>query len=222
MTASANRSDGPPILPPTRQRPAPKAFLTVAEWRQLLVAARASSRRDEALLLLTYECGLRREEPGLLRLSYIARLHERIVYLWRGKGSQTGDYELSATTAKALHAWVNEAYPDREARRPESFVFPGYRRKGLTGRAVYAIYTQLAIAAGLPSNAHSPHALKRSRCQHILEAAERDGSIPVDRLVKSLAKIVGHRSAMTTVIHYTQQTKRERELVQRVTDDLVE
>jgi len=173
------------------------------------------------LLLLTYEAGLRREEPGLIRLSYVAKLHERIIYLWRGKGSRSGEYELSSTTAKALHNWINTRYPDRAARKPEAFVFPGYSQKGLTGRAVYAIYTQLAIAAGLPGNAHSPHALKRSRCQHILEAAEKDGSIPVDRLVKSLAAIVGHQSAMTTVIHYTQQTKRERELVTRVTDDLV-
>ncbi len=212
--------DAPPIITKRNLQ----IYLTEEEWTLLLTEARESKKalRNETLILVMYELGLRRAEPGVLRLSYANKLDERLLYAWRGKGSKSGYSEISEYTARCVHQWILECYPDHRYRDPKDYIFPGRSYNGgLTGRAVYKIFSQLAAKAGLPKEARHPHILKRTRCQHILEEAVRQG-LPADTVYQSLALIVGHQTAMTTLKHYTTQTGQEKELVTNLTKRLVE
>lgn len=203
-----------PVEPPPPPRHTRK-HLTVDEWRRLRAVA-AEDPRTHALILLIYEAGLRREEPGQMRLSFLDKLHEKPprIYVWRQKKSLSGWVEVSAPTAKALSQWVEEAYPLRERRQRDSFVFPGGRRRGaapigLTGRTVYNLYKDAANRADLPPDLHHPHVLKASRVQHLLEHMTQQGLDPWLAL-QSLAAIVGHSTAQTTIKHYIAETSLQR------------
>jgi len=212
-----------PPKPPKHER----KFLYADEWRKLLAAARAKGPREEALLLVMYEAGLRREEPGLLRISYVEQLaSKKVIFCWRGKGSRSADVHLSDVACKALGRWLDLTYPPGTKRHRNGFVFPGKylgkRRgqKGITGRQVYNIIRELAESAGLGKKVAHPHILKHSRVQHILDAGFK-ANISVDKLYQTIAGIIGHSAARTTIEHYSAATGAEQQLVNRVTDDLV-
>lgn len=203
-----------PIEPPPPPRHARK-HLTVAEWRRLRTAAAEAGPRTHALLLLLYEAGLRREEPGQMRLSFLEHLHEGRIFAWRQKGSLSNWMDVSRPTAGALRTWVDWAYPLPGQRRRDSFVFPGGPRRrgaapaGITGRTVYNLYRQAAEDADLPEDLHHPHVLKASRVQHLLEHMTEKGLDP-SLVLKSIAAIVGHTTAQTTLQHYVAATALEK------------
>lgn len=212
-----------PPKPPKHER----KFLYVEEWRKLLAAARAKGPREEALVLVMYETGLRREEPGLLRLSYAAQLHnKKTLFVWRGKGSRSDSIHLSDVACKALRRWIDLTYPNDKRRNGDWFIFPGKflgkRRgqRGITGRQVYNIINSLAQDAGLGTKVSHPHILKHSRVQHILDAGFK-ANISVDKLYQTIASLIGHAAARTTIEHYSAATGAEKQLVDRVTDELV-
>lgn len=217
-----------PMAPPPRARHERK-YLHVSEWRRLLAAARADGLRSTALILVLYETGARRGEVGLMRMSYTRDLRKKNqLYVWRGKGSNDGNVTLSSVCKQALLDWIDEAYPDVKARNDNDFIFPGKRmsrfsdrkQKGLSGRQVYNIFHDLCVKANLPKMVMHPHAMKHSRVQHLLEAgSEKD--IDPNKLYQSIAAIIGHAAARTTIQHYSAATSMERRLVEDVTDDLV-
>lgn len=223
-----------PKAPPPKPRHERK-HLTEDEWRGILAAARADGARSEALMLAMYETGMRREEPGVLRLSYATELHKSLLYVFRGKGSDAGRMKVSNTCRDALLRWLDELYPDVNARHGDLFIFPGVsskkrrgekirgvarRQKGLSGRAVYNLFNRLADAAGVPQVVRHPHVLKHSRVQHILNAGFK-ADIQVEKLYQSIAAIIGHAAARTTIEHYSTATGAEQDLVASVTEDLV-
>lgn len=215
-----------PVEPPAPARHERK-FLHVPEWRRLLEAARASGLREEALVLVMYEAGMRREEPGLLRLSYAQYIHNKqTLFVWRGKGSRNGDVHLSKVACAALMAWINEVYPHARLRQKDWFIFPGRQydsnrmQRGITGRQVYNIIRELAVVAKLSEKVAHPHILKHSRVQHILDAGFK-ADVSIEKLYQSIAAIVGHAAARTTIEHYSAATGAEKQLVDRVTDELV-
>jgi integrase len=224
-----------PKAPPPKPRHERK-HLTEAEWRRLLKAARADGLRSAALMLLMYETGMRREEPGVMRLSYAEDLHKNKIYVFRGKGSVDDSIKVTDTCRDALLEWIADIYPQKRMRHPELFIFPGkvqegrgesidgfYGRKlqkGLSGRAVYDIFNRLADAAKIPQVVRHPHVLKHSRVQHILNAGWK-AKISGDKLYQSIARIIGHSAARTTIEHYSQATSDEQALVDAVTEGLV-
>lgn len=214
------RSEPPPETPPVVRR----RFLTVREWKRLLkVAVRAGSRAD-ALVRILYEAGLRREEIGKLRVSYAEKLPK--LYVWRGKGSRSGWVTLSKQAAAALRAWRAELwdrYPVRCAQEKAQMpLFPGRQAgRGLTGRAVYKIFAALAAAAQLPAEVSHPHVLKHSRVQHLLDFAMANKVNPWE-MIETVAQIVGHKSAKTTVENYVSRFGKASRFAQQVTQKLAE
>lgn len=150
-----------------------------------------------------------------MRLSFLAHLHEGRVFIWRQKGSLSSWMDISGPTAVALSAWVDYAYPLPAKRRRDSFVFPGGPRRrgatpaGITGRTVFNLYQDAAQRALLPPDLHHPHVLKASRVQHLLEHMTQQGLDPGSAL-KSIAAIVGHATAQTTIQYYVAATAMER------------
>jgi len=228
-------ADAPKAPPPKPKHE--RKHLTEAEWRRLLAAARKEGSRSEALMLAMYETGMRREEPGIMRLSYAEDLHMGELYIFRGKGSMDDRMKLTDVARDALLGWIDEVYPDKEKRHPDLFIFPGVAkvsgksevidggygsryRRGISGRQVYNIFNRLADAAGIPDVVRHPHVLKHSRVQHILNAGFK-ANIQVEKLYQSIAKLVGHAAARTTIEHYSAATSEEKALVDAVTEDLV-
>ena len=204
----------PPLVPPAPPKRRRK-FFHMEEWRSLLDAARDSSVRDTALLKIMYFAGLRASEPGLIRMSYAEKIHEGQLFVWRGKGSRSEWIDLDEATQDALLDWV-------EDRKPKEFLFPAGRRhkgplKGISRGNVWSIVKRLARDAGVAEEIAMPHAIKHSRVQHVLEAAENTPDMSPQKVLLAVAQIVGHQSAMTTIQHYAAATSTQKELLERVT-----
>lgn len=209
--------NAPRTPPPPRAR----KYLLVSEWRDVLEAARAEpGARAEALMLTLYAGGLRASEPGLLRVGYF-RFKERQLFVWRGKDSRSGWVDLPKPAVDALVRWLRELYGSTAS--VDAWIFPGKRHhgqlEGLRNRSVNMIYKRLARAAGLPPNLAHVHVLKHTRVQHLLEAAHEKGLHP-STMLHTIAQIVGHRAAATTIEHYAAQTGPERRLASKVTEEL--
>lgn len=206
--------------PPRHER---KAF-TFAEWRKLLGAARLSSVRDEALISIIYEAGLRAGEVGVLTLEHCQRLHKRWIYLHREKGSKSGWFQLSKQTQAVLLRWISTAYPTRRARKPDLPLFPGERYRG-AGRsmsrfAVYRVVKRLCADARLDV-VNWPHALRHGRVRHILELGHKKG-LTAEQMLPAIAAIIGHRSAWTTIINYLSDVAGAGAAIRDVTDEALE
>lgn len=217
------RSDAPDAPPVTRER-----YLTVQQWDRVRAAAAASSLRDEALIRVIYEAGLRRDEAGALRLSYATKLAAtRELYVWRGKDSRSNYVELSETTGEVLHRWIAELKRTQRALVAalgvSTPIFPGgrygNRREGLAGRSVYEIFQRLAEAAQLPQELRHPHVLKHSRVQHMLDYAVANGVEPFS-MAEAIAKIVGHKSVQTTLRHYVSRFGKAPQIARAITERL--
>lgn len=196
----------------------------MAETRAAMQQAARVGTFERVLFRLLYEVALRAGEVGQLRLDHLKRLHLNPpqLYLPRGKGSVQGWATVSPELAQILTQWVQDhhriadvavaAYAD-----PSRFVFPGYKRRrtgwanGVTRQTVYNAVKDVCLAAGAdPSVAH-PHALRHARAMHLFEEAERQGLDPRDALI-TVARLLGHKSAKTSLESYISETGRGREV----------
>jgi integrase len=208
-----------PYKPVPEPRKGIRKHLTMEEWRALYAAAQRAGEFEHVLVRLMYETALRAAEPGLLRLDHLKRLtHEPPqLYVPRGKGSTVGWVVITQELADMLRAWVKYQYQLGETitvgelcgNRPAYFVFPGTRykgqRRGITRNSVWATIKELCEHAEVdPSVAH-PHAIRHARVQHLFEAAEEQGLDPRTAL-KTVAKLVGHKSAEMAWEHYVSET----------------
>jgi integrase len=208
--------------PVAEPRKGARKHLTFAETRAVMQRAAATGDFERVLVRLLYEVALRAGEVGQLRLDHLKRLHlaPAQLYLPRAKGSAAGWATVSGELAQMLSVWVQThhriadvavaAYGD-----PARFVFPGGRRngraRGVTRQTVYNAVKDVCLAAGTdPSVAH-PHALRHARAMHLFEEAERQGLDPRDALI-TVAKLLGHKSAKTSLENYIAETGRGREV----------
>lgn len=200
-----------------------RKYLTQDELRFVLDTAKTHRLRDHAIIRTMYELALRAHEPGRIRLAWCRQLHKGQIYVVRGKGSLQGWHDLTDGTRDLLLKYINSSTHPGD-RSPEDWLFPGKRYKGgpksgIGARAVQYIFKQIARESGLPEEVTNCHVLKHSRVQHLLEAADRAGYSP-EKMILVIAKLVGHRSAQTTLMHYSQATAKERELAQRFTKEI--
>lgn len=194
-------------LAPPEPREKRRSYLTMEEWKRAWKVLEQCPLRDQALIRIIYEGGLRAAEPGVMKVSYLKRINEGRVYVWRGKGSKDGYVSVTKKTAAILKKWVrklgSEAKkdPSRGALHPDSPLFPGYKGAGIHPITARRVWQHVAREARLPQELHHTHVLKHSRCQHLLEHAERAGEHP-SMMHGVIAEIVGHARARTTIEHY--------------------
>lgn len=169
-------------------------FLTRGEVEALLAAPDRhtwSGRRDQALLLVAVQAGLRLSElTGLRRESvYLGPgAHVRVL----GKGRKERATPLTRQTAAVLKAWLQEIPATADA-----IVFPNAHGARLSPDGVqYLLAKHVAAAApNCPSLAHkrvTPHVLRHTTAMELLQAG-------VDRAV--IALWLGHESVETTQIY---------------------
>ncbi len=170
------------------------SFLTTEEVEALLAVPnlrRWTGRRDQVLLLLTVQTGLRVSEVTSLRIKDVHLdfgPHVDVV----GKGRKHRSTPLTADVAAALRLWLRERLGT-----PGDPLFPNPRGLSLTRDAIrHALSHYVNVASKeCPSLAHKkvgPHTLRHTAAMRLLEAG-------VDTSV--IALWLGHESPRTTHVY---------------------
>ncbi len=174
---------------PRVPRPVPKA-LDASEALDLLDTAPEQARaawigkRDVAVLMLLYGCGLRIGEALSLRRCE-APVPGQSALTVTGKGGKDRMVPLLPVVIEAVQVYI-AACPFELA--PEGPLFLGARGKALGARQIQARVAELRVLLGLPETA-TPHALRHSFATHLL-AAGAD--------LRAIQELLGHASLSTT------------------------
>jgi integrase/recombinase XerC len=192
----SGRVDNPAVdtvRPPRAEPPLPKA-LTESDALDLVRAPAPTvetrpwiARRDTALMLLLYGCGLRIDEAlRLTRAEAPTREKghgDRLVVT--GKGRKQRMVPLLPVVIEAIEAYI-AACPYMLA--PDGPLFVGARGARLSARVVQRHVERLRGFLGLPDTA-TPHALRHSFATHLLGAG---GDL------RTIQELLGHSSLSTT------------------------
>jgi len=146
-----------------------------------------TAKRDAAVLLLLYGCGLRIGEALGLEGRDVTGAD---VLLVRGKGGKERGVPILPVVNRAI-AEYRAACPHPLA--PGTALFVGVRGARLGARAMQAGMARLRLALGLPPSA-TPHALRHSFATHLLS----DGGD-----LRSIQELLGHAS-LTSTQRYTE------------------
>ena len=143
-----------------------------------------TGKRDAAVLVLLYGCGLRIGEALSLTRAEAPRPGQEELRV-TGKGNKERAVPLLPGVVEAVQDYL-AACPF--ALRPEDPLFVGARGKALGARRVQQTVAELRAALGLPASA-TPHALRHSFATHLL-AGGAD--------LRAIQELLGHASLSTT------------------------
>jgi integrase/recombinase XerC len=175
------------VRPPRAKPPLPKA-LTEADAFDLIDAAGALARdpwvarRDVAILLLLYGCGLRIDEALSLTRAQAPRGETMVV---TGKGRKQRVVPVLPLVAAAIDDYI-KACPYRPG--ADGPLFVGTRGARLNPGVVQRQIRRLRAFLGLPETT-TPHALRHSFATHLLGAG---GDL------RTIQELLGHASLSTT------------------------
>ena len=199
-----HRPDNPAtaIEGPKRGRPLPKT-LSISEVDRLLAAARNKvvgpdgSATDKlriarltCLLEVLYATGLRVSELVALPLGAAAR--DSRVLMVRGKGGKERLVPLNDAAKRAMADYlVLRRQTGKDAESP--WLFPSSSDSGHLTRQHFARELKLvAVSAGLPASAVSPHVLRHAFASHLLQNGAD---------LRSVQMLLGHADISTTQIY---------------------
>jgi len=149
------------------------------------------AKRDTAVLLLLYGCGLRLGEAlGLQRAQAPDRTGDGDTIVVTGKGSKQRLVPVLPVVAEAIDDYLAECPFALSADDP---LFVGARGKRLTARVVQRQVQKVRALLGLPETA-TPHALRHSFATHLLAGG---GDL------RTIQELLGHAS-LTTTQRYTE------------------
>ena len=187
------------------RRALPKA-LEVGEVERLLAApdlAKASGRRDRALLECMYSAGTRAAETvGLDRGDLDL---ERGVARVRGKGKKERLGALGSHAVNALRAYLADPERPRPSATGANAVFLNPRGGRLSTRALGRIVERACLGAGLTRPA-SPHTLRHSFATHLLDRGAD---------LRAVQELLGHAHLVTTQIYTHVSIERLREVYEQ-------
>lgn len=144
-------------------------------------------KRDQAVLLLLYGCGLRISE-ALSLTGKEAPVNGRQSMRITGKGGKQRLVPVLAIVSDALGRYVNACpYPIAQ----DGPLFLGEKGGPLSARVVQLTMARLRSELGLPDTA-TPHALRHSFATHLLSAGAD---------LRQIQELLGHASLSTTQIY---------------------
>lgn len=191
------RGDNPAanIESPRLAQPLPK-LLSEKDVDQLLDTAQAlaeggklESLRLHALVETLYATGFRISE--LVTLPRRAVGPDTAMIMVRGKGGRERMVPLGDKARLSIAAYLSALDAKEKAQSP--YLFPSRGKEGhLTRRRVGQLMKDLAVAAGVPPNAVSPHKLRHAFATHLL-AYGAD--------LRSVQQMLGHADISTTQIY---------------------
>ena len=190
--ARAGLADNPAVTAlktPRVPKPVPKALdaeaaLDLLDTAPELARATWIGKRDVAVLILLYGCGLRLGEALSLSRRE-APVPGQDALTVTGKGGKDRMVPLLPAVTAAVQDYI-AACPFELA--PEGPLFLGARGKALGARQVQARVAELRVRLGLPETA-TPHALRHSFATHLLAAG---GGL------RAIQELLGHASLSTT------------------------
>lgn len=175
------------MKPPKAKAPLPKA-VTETDARDLLSAIATldqpdwAKKRDFAVLMLLYGCGLRISEAlNLTRGDAPNGPWLRIL----GKGGKTRDVPIIDPVRFAINDWIDHSPFDGGDDGP---LFFSSRGSALNARAVQRLVEKLRLKLGLEEST-TPHALRHAFATHLL-AGGGD--------MRAIQTLLGHASMSTT------------------------
>ncbi len=188
-------------LVPFLNRPEVDALLAAPDQRTW------SGRRDQALILLAVQTGLRLSELTSLQredLHLSTGAHVRVI----GKGRKERCTPLSKNTRAVLAAWVCE--PLRAAGQP---LFPNARGGRLSAHGVHYLLSKHVAAAcetcpSLKAKRVSPHVLRHTTAMDLLHEGVEQSVI---------ALWLGHESIETTQIYLDADLALKEKILERTT-----
>jgi integrase/recombinase XerC len=177
------------VQAPRLPRQVPKA-LTSDDMREVLRSVRELApepwvaKRDVAVMLLLYGCGLRIGEALALTVRQAPREDDEVL-LVTGKGNKQRRVPLLAIVGQAVQAYL-AACP--HTLRPDDPLFLGVRGGPLSARRLQERLQQIRRRIGL-SESTTPHALRHTFATQLLSAG---GDL------RAIQELLGHASLSTT------------------------
>lgn len=177
---------------PKRPRAVPRPLNAIEAEEVIDTVAELSDtdwigKRDTALLLLLYGCGLRISEALSLSRGAVPRgSHDAVGSLTvTGKGNKQRQVPVLPVVAAAIAEYLDACPYAADADGP---LFVGARGKRLSPRIAQLRLQQLRALLGLPESA-TPHALRHSFATHLLAGG---GDL------RAIQELLGHASLATT------------------------
>ncbi len=166
----------------------------------------ALGQRDRAMLEILYGSGLRVSELINLPLSALD-LRTGILRV-NGKGGHDRVVPLGEIGLEAVKTYLDAARGELmgDVDEPPSEMFLSRRGKAMTRQNFFARLRALAVAAGIPRDKVSPHALRHSFATDLLEGGAD---------LRAVQAMLGHADLQTTQIYTHVSRERLRETVER-------
>lgn len=185
------------ITPTRRNKSLPKALSTnqttdLIESVNLIDADQPAwvAKRDRALLLLLYGCGLRISEALSLNHEDIEQPHTKQKSLRiLGKGRKERIVPLLHTVAEALHDYIKHCPKNKGTEKIPLFI--GVRGGRLSARVVQLTIARTRRMLNLPDST-TPHALRHSFATHLLRGS---GDL------RAVQELLGHQSLSSTQLY---------------------
>jgi integrase/recombinase XerD len=189
--------------------------LSEAQVKALLAAAIEVGRNEEersrnlCLIELLYATGMRVSE--LVTLPVQAARGDPAMILVRGKGEKERLVPLSRPARAALTVWLGLRDRAQEAARlaekpaASRFLFPAHGAAGhLSRQAMHRLLKNIALAAGVPPDAVTPHRMRHAFATHLL-AGGAD--------LRVIQMLLGHADIATTEIYTHVMEEKLKDLV---------
>jgi site-specific recombinase XerD len=184
-----------------RYRNIPK-YLTPRQVECVIKAAK--TERDQALLAVMYQCGLRRGEVKFLRRRDWKPTESGygLLRVWRlkGDGITEEEHPVWPWVRKILNAYLMSRSDDLDP------MFPSRHGRPLGAKAVYDVFRNIAVMVGLPEDLRHPHVLRHSIAVHHANMGTEAADVQA---------LLGHRSINSTMKYFKVTTPRKEDLVLR-------
>lgn len=160
---------------------------TILQKTEVFVKEDWQAKRNKAVILLLYGCGLRISEALALNYGDITEKNDFLRI--KGKGNKERIVPLLPKIYDAIRAYLKETpYPSKT----DTPLFVGARGDRLSPRIIQRQLEKIRLDMGLPDTV-TPHALRHSFATHLL-AEGTD--------LRSIQELLGHAS-LTTTQRYT-------------------
>lgn len=175
-------------------------ILTQEEVTQLFKATEMSHeqerirKRDKAILVLLYSCGLRRTEAVSLLLKDILFDKERI-HVRKGKNYKERYVPINEFNLRILEEYIYDYRPLFYNYKQTEYLLINYRGKQLQGQSLSNRLTAIVEATNnqqLTTKNLTPHILRHSIATHLLEKGAN---------IETISQFLGHTSLESTQIY---------------------
>lgn len=165
------------------------------------------SVRDLAIFRLTYRCGFRASEIGLLKLQDY-NISKGEIYCKRLKGSNNNTLRLDEKAKIALNKYIHE----NNITLDSQIIFTSQKNNPISRQTLnYLMKKYCSIAEIQDKSKHHFHALKHTTAVHLAEC---------DMDIKELQWWLGHKSVSNTEIYFQFTTKQQEKMYSKIEGNL--